>query len=118
MADHEIQHLEERAPTIPHELDKISSRASTLLRTLDIDALLQVHHTARIQQNQLHWYSIFVTSISTIAILGVLYLCLYPYLQRILCSSPKQNDSTHPTLSTNHDLSQPMSQLNDEKPEQ
>ena len=118
MADHEIQQLKEIAPTILQELDNISSRASTLRRTLDIDALLQVHHTAQIQQNQLHWYSIVVTSISTIAILGVLYLCLYPDLQRLLCSSPKQNNSTHPTLSTNHNLPQPTSQLNNEKPEQ
>ena len=117
MADHEVQQLEEISPTILQERDNMSSRASTLRRTLDIDALLQVHHTARIQQNKLHWYSIVVTSISTIAILGVLYLCLHPYLQRILCSSPEQNYSTHLTLSTNHDFPQPTSQPNNEKPE-
>ena len=77
MAKHEVQQLEEIAPTILQELDNISSRASTLHRTLDIDSLFHVHHTAQLQQDQLHWHSIIVTSSSTTAILGVLQTLTY-----------------------------------------
>ena len=118
MANHEVQQLEEIAPIILQELDNISSHASTLHRTLDIDSLFHMPHIAQLQQNQLHWHSIIVTSISTTAILGVLYLCLHPYLHRFICPSPKPNDFIRPTLPTNTDLPQQAAKLNDEGSEQ
>jgi hypothetical protein len=118
MADYEMQQPEEIAPTVLQQLDNISSRATTLRQTMDIDSLLRVHHAAQLQKNQLRWHSIIVTFISTTEILGVLYFCLCPYLHHLLCTNPKPNDSIQASSPTTPDLRQQTSKLKEEKPEQ
>jgi hypothetical protein len=104
MADHEIQQLEEIAPAVLRELDNISSHATTIRRTLDMDSLISMHYITQSQKTQLRWYSIFVASISALAILGLIYLCSAPYVHFLLCITAKPKDPVRTTSATNPDL--------------
>ena len=115
MANHEVQQLEEIAPTIIKELDNISSRVSTnpghrhtIPRTS--------YCTAPTESTTLAFhYCYFYFHNCNFRSPVSLFIHLSPWFY---LSLPKPNDFIRPTLPTNTDLPQQAAKLNDEGPEQ
>jgi len=112
ITDHEVQQLEDMALTTEFQkIDELNSRITTHQQTLDLDTLLHLHHASQMQRVQPHKHSFVATSVSIVAILGVRYLYLRPYLRNIHCSPPKPDAPARTSSPQNPELQQQTREL-------
>jgi hypothetical protein len=78
---------------------------------MDTDTLLRIHYASQIQKHKQPWNSDTALYMSIIAILGVLYIHLYP---NIRCNTPQQNDPAHLPSTTTPDPQPRTSELKNE----
>ena len=94
------------------------SRVTTARQTGDTDTLLHIYCASQIQEYRQAWNSIAASYMSIIAILGDLYIHLYPHIRNIRCNTSQQNTPPHVPTTTTPDPQPQTSEPKSEDPKQ
>jgi hypothetical protein len=92
-SQHESQQLREMTPPTLQKLDNMKSRLATRLHTMDVDSLLHLHRTSQNSQTHLFWHTIVIILISFLILLGILYVFIRAYLDKLKCYTVKTPDT-------------------------
>ena len=100
VTDYEIKQLNDVTPTELQQIDDVKSRVATARQTMDTDTLLYVYYASQIQEYRQPWKPITAPYMSIIAILGVLYVHLYPHIRNISYNTSQPNNPPHTPATT------------------
>ena len=100
MTDYEIEQLNDVTPTELQKLHNVKSQVTLARQTMDTDTLLHIYYASQIQEHKQPWNSVAAFYMSIIAILGVLYVHLYPHIRNISYNTSQPNNPPHTPATT------------------
>jgi hypothetical protein len=93
ISHHESQQLREITSPMLQKLDKLKSRLAMRLNSMDVDSLLHLHSTSQNSQTYSFWHTIVIILISLVMLLGILYVFIRVYFDKLKCHTVKTQDS-------------------------